>query len=86
MSGSQKLHDDLETGKEMLTFFRSSVTKVLSVTPVQCARTETTHGCKLPAFDGHAHSQDVLLHQPGSGHVPLLPYRDPEDHLQPGHL
>lgn len=59
---------------------------ILSVSPVQCARAETADGRKLPASDGHADSQDVLLHQPGSGHVPLLPHRGPEDHLQPGPL
>lgn len=40
----------------------------------QCSRTETAHGRQLPAFDRHADSQDVLLHQPGPGHVPVLPH------------
>lgn len=35
---------------------------IVSVPPIQCARTETAHGCELPTFDRHADSQDFLLY------------------------
>lgn len=68
--------------------FNLKILLLLSVSPprLQCARPETAHGYKLPAFDRHADSQDVLLRQPGSGHVPVLAHWGPEDHVQPGNL